>query len=177
MRRVSRTVLAAAVFSAVALSGCAAPGSDAGGGGNDGSGQPAIGGTGPDDATSNESGQQPSPGTTPAPAGDALPALLTITVDDGGGNVMTYTLSCEPVGGDHPDPAGACAGLAAAGAAAFSPPNPNQACTEIYGGPQTAAVTGTLAGKQLNSTFSRGNGCEIARWDALAAVFANAGGA
>jgi hypothetical protein len=42
------------------------------------------------------------------------------------------------------------------------------ACTMIYGGPQKATVTGTLEGQAVNATFERSNGCEIARWDAMA---------
>jgi len=174
MRRVIRTVLLASV--ALALSACADPASNSGAGG-EGSGQTSIGGTGPDDPTSKEEedGQQQTT-AAPTPAAPPLPAQLTVSVDDGSGGVTTYSLSCEPAGGDHPDPAAACAALAVAGAEAFGPPDPNQACTEIYGGPQTATVTGTLAGAPVNSTFSRQNGCEIARWDALTAVFANFGG-
>ncbi len=183
MRSVSR-ILVAAAFSALALGACAdptadtvgAPTADTVGGGGATSDDSASGGSGPDEATSNDGGSQPPASTTPKPTGDPLPAELTVTVDDGSGDITTYTLRCEPAGGEHPDPAVACAGLAAAGIEAFGPPDPGQACTEIYGGPQTATVTGTLAEAPVNATFSRANGCEIARWDALAAVFANAGG-
>ena len=40
-------------------------------------------------------------------------------------------------------------------------------CTQQYGGPETATITGTWQGEPVNSTLSRKNGCEIARWDAL----------
>jgi len=43
-----------------------------------------------------------------------------------------------------------------------------QVCTMIYGGPQTATVTGWLRGSAVKAKFSRTNGCEIARWDQLA---------
>ena len=108
--------------------------------------------------------------TPPAPSAPAVPADVQITVDDGAGTVTTYSLTCQPAGGDHPDPAGACSTLAA-GASAFAPPDPTRACTEIYGGPQVATVTGTLNGAAVNGTFGRGDGCQIARWEALAAVF------
>lgn len=172
MSRGTRTLLVATALSALALSACADPAGNAGG---DGSGQTAIGGSGPEDPTSNAS-EQPS-ATTPSPSGTPLPAQLSVTVDEGNGIVRTYALSCQPVGGDHPDPAAACAGLAAAGTEVFTPPNPDLACTEIYGGPQTAAVTGRVGSVQVSSTFSRANGCEIARWDALASLFASTGGA
>ncbi|MGI8691683.1 MAG: SSI family serine proteinase inhibitor [Geodermatophilaceae bacterium] len=183
MRRVSRTALVITALSALALTACADPSADsgtAGAGADDGSGQTAIRETGPDDPTSDDGddhGTDTGTESTTPPAGAALPAQLSVTVDDGNGNVTTYALSCEPVGGDHPDPAAACAGLAAAGTDVFAPTNPDLACTEIYGGPQTATVTGRVGGTQVTSTFSRENGCEIARWDAIAPVLGNSGGA
>ena len=35
-------------------------------------------------------------------------------------------------------------------------------CTQIYGGPETARVTGTINGKKVDRRFTRTNGCEIA---------------
>ena len=43
-------------------------------------------------------------------------------------------------------------------------------CTQQFGGPQPATVTGTVDGDQVDATFSRTDGCEISRWDALDAV-------
>lgn len=176
MRRRTRTALATAALATLALGACADPASDAGSGGGDGGGQNAVQTSGPDDATSNDYDRQPPSSTSP-PSGTPLPAQLSITVDDGTGKIATYSLSCEPAGGDHPDPAAACASLAAAGTEAFAPADPDLACTEIYGGPQTATVTGSLDGTQVNSAYNRTDGCQIARWDALADVFASAGGA
>ena len=48
-------------------------------------------------------------------------------------------------------------------------------CTEIYGGPQTATVTGTFAGAKVSTALARTNGCEIGRWDALSALVGAAG--
>jgi hypothetical protein len=45
------------------------------------------------------------------------------------------------------------------------PVAPMTACTEIYGGPATATVTGTLDGQEVDAEFRRTNGCEIARWE------------
>jgi hypothetical protein len=75
------------------------------------------------------------------------------------------TLQCFPHGGTHPDPDGACAALAE-NEDALEPVGGDVACTEIYGGNQVATITGT----GLHASFSRQNGCEIARWDALRAV-------
>ncbi|WP_026529932.1 hypothetical protein [Haematomicrobium sanguinis] len=45
--------------------------------------------------------------------------------------------------------------------------NPNVNCTTQYGGPSVAVVVGTYNGKTVDQTFSRGDGCEIAKWNAL----------
>jgi hypothetical protein len=45
------------------------------------------------------------------------------------------------------------------------------ACTQIYGGPQTALVTGEFRGRRVRATFNRKNGCEIARWNAVRFLF------
>jgi hypothetical protein len=38
-------------------------------------------------------------------------------------------------------------------------------CTQQYGGPEQATVTGTRDGEPIKVMFSRQDGCEIARWD------------
>lgn len=116
------------------------------------------------------------PSGSPSPTG--LPADLTITVDaSGSGDTQTWTLTCDPPGGDHPDPAWACAGIEeAGGVAAFDPVPRTAVCTEIYGGPQTAHVEGTVDGTPINADFSRTNGCEMSRWDALRAVLGDVAG-
>ena len=108
---------------------------------------------------------EPSGGVTGAGATE-----LTVVVRPGRGNQeWTYSLVCDPAGGDHPDPEAACRVLEELDAP-FAPVPPETMCTEIYGGPQTAAVTGTLRGEPVDATFDRTNGCEIARWDQHAAV-------
>jgi hypothetical protein len=92
---------------------------------------------------------------------------LTILVDDGAGGKTTWTLTCDPPGGTHPDPAAACRVLHAHGARALPPVRKDVACTQVYGGPQTATITGIWQGGRVGSSFSRINGCEISRWDLL----------
>jgi hypothetical protein len=115
--------------------------------------------------------QAESPGTTPSPApsstatASGATAALTITVDMGKGGVdTTWRLTCNPARGDHPDPVGACQALEVNGAGALPPVPKDRACTMIYGGPETATVTGTWNGENVSATFSRTNGCEINRW-------------
>lgn len=37
-------------------------------------------------------------------------------------------------------------------------------CTQVYGGPQTARVTGRLDGARIDRRFDRADGCGIADW-------------
>lgn len=102
---------------------------------------------------------------------------LTITLDRGeADDVEEWTLTCGPAGGTHPDPEAACAALEEVDSDVLSPVPPDTPCTMIYGGPQTATVAGTWQGEPLEAEFSRENGCEIARWDAMVDVLTEPGG-
>jgi hypothetical protein len=78
-----------------------------------------------------------------------------------------WTLRCDPATGTVDRPSQACRRLAGGGPALFAPVSPKVACTQIYGGPQRARVTGVLAGQRVWATFSRSDGCQIARWAKL----------
>jgi len=102
------------------------------------------------------------------PSDDGPGTSLTITVTaDEGATPKVYTLTCDPVGGNHPEPQAACDLLAQVGADIFEPTPTDQACTQVFGGPQTATVVGNLDGAKIDARFSRQNGCEINRWDTL----------
>jgi hypothetical protein len=66
------------------------------------------------------------------------------------------------------DPATACRRLQALGRRAFAPTPRNVACSQIYGGPSTAVVTGSYLGFPLWVRLRRDNGCETARWERVA---------
>ncbi|MGY1701948.1 SSI family serine proteinase inhibitor [Geodermatophilus sp. SYSU D00766] len=104
------------------------------------------------------------PGAATRPPADEL----LVEVDPGDGAAAArYTLTCgDAPGGDHPDPAAACAHLAGL-EDPFAPLPDDLACTEVYGGPQTARVTGTWGGVPVDLDLSRTDGCRIAQWDAL----------
>lgn len=112
-----------------------------------------------------------APSTPPAGFGGGVvePAdELQVRYDPGdGGPVSTWSLSCgEPVGGSHPEAAAACARLAEL-EDPFAPLPSDVACTEQYGGPQTASVLGSRDGKLVDLELSRVDGCRISQWDAL----------
>lgn len=88
----------------------------------------------------------------------------------------TYTLRCAPLGGTLANRAAACSRLARM-ARPFAPTPRNVACTDIYGGPQEALVTGRLRGYSVRAGFSRTNGCEISRWNRVSFLFPGAAAA
>jgi hypothetical protein len=89
---------------------------------------------------------------------------LSIAFSPGDGDATRHwTLRCGPVGGTLLQAAQACRRLAGL-EAPFAPVPKGSACTQVYGGPQTAIVTGRFRGRAIRATFGRGDGCEIARW-------------
>ena len=80
-----------------------------------------------------------------------------------------WTLHCPP-GGTLPDAATACQGLGELDDP-FAPVPKGSACTQIFGGPELADVSGTYNGRRVDTQFSRGNGCDIERWKRVGFLF------
>lgn len=102
---------------------------------------------------------------------------LTVTVERSGvaGADGTFELTCGPTGGTHPERQGACDRLAEVGATRTGPELFRAApqgtmCTMIYGGDASARIVGTWEGRAVDTTVTRGDGCEIARWNNLVPV-------
>jgi hypothetical protein len=93
---------------------------------------------------------------------------LLVEIHRGGGApTESYRLICgSTVTGDHPDGAAACTHLLAM-KNPFAPIPADEMCTMIYGGPQTAHVTGRWKGKPVDVSLSRVDGCRIAQWGSL----------
>ncbi|WP_043270285.1 SSI family serine proteinase inhibitor [Streptomyces sp. CT34] len=97
---------------------------------------------------------------------------LTVTVAHSGSARTdgTFELYCHPARGTRLDAARAaraCAELDRMtrwGRDAFAPVPQSARCTMMYGGPATAHVSGTWAGRRVNADFRRTDGCEIDRW-------------
>ena len=127
----------------------------------------------------------PSPEAPSAPAsgpGQGNAELSITVLPAEGASPLSYTLVCE--GGvpadefNHPSAAAACAALKQNTALLNgSTAGTGQACTEQYGGPQKATVTGMVDGRAVDASFARTNGCEISAWDAAKDVLGTAGGA
>ena len=90
---------------------------------------------------------------------------LKITVWPDGrseGDAKTYTLRCGPAAGTLPKVATACSKLGPM-PRPFGPVSRDAMCTEQYGGPQQALVTGRFEGHSVWAMFSATNGCQISR--------------
>ena len=104
------------------------------------------------------------------PAGAATKLSITVWPEGLDAGSKHYTLTCSPSGGTLPRPGFACRKLLAL-PAPFAPTPPNVMCTQIYGGPNVARVTGVLRGRKVWATFRRRNGCEIQRWERVGFLF------
>lgn len=105
-----------------------------------------------------------SPAARTPPRGD-----LSVTAWPSGRGrapVLHLALACPGGTGSVPRPAEACVVLAAHPEALLPPP-PDTACTQVYGGPSEALITGSWGGRQVRMHVSRTDGCGIARWDLL----------
>lgn len=81
------------------------------------------------------------------------------------GTESRYSLRCDPLGGTHPTRAAACRGLARLGRSIFRPVPPDMVCAELFGGPDTALVIGTVGGRPVWARFARDDACQIERWN------------
>ena len=116
--------------------------------------------------------------STPRPSaraqGGQPTGSLTIKVTPAPGSpARRWTLQCGPPGGSLPGAASACTAIARS-SNPFAPVPRGTMCSMIFSGPQTASVVGTWDGKQVNSSYSRSNSCQTARWNTLAALFPGA---
>jgi hypothetical protein len=106
-------------------------------------------------------------------ASTASVADLTVTVDpDGKGSKEAKTADVQCASADDSD---VCKSVDGMKPAVFEPVSGDTACTQQYGGPETATVTGTLHGETIDAKFSRVNGCEISRWKQAAPLLEAAG--
>jgi hypothetical protein len=119
----------------------------------------------------------PAPGSGTAGGSSRPENDLAIDVDLGDGSArQSWTLVCAGVAeGTHPQPDEACAHLQGLDEP-FAPIPADVSCTEQYGGPQTAHVTGVWGGEPVDLELSRVNGCFIGQWDSLGPLLPVDGG-
>jgi Subtilisin inhibitor-like len=127
---------------------------------------PSAGPSGPSAGPSTE----PTTPTPPVPPGPGVPDNLLITARESPSSPeLAWSLTCNPDGGTHPDPALACQTLSTV-QDPFATVPAGVVCSMIYYGPQTATVTGYWQGLPVSAQFSRVNGCEEQRWEKIAPV-------
>jgi hypothetical protein len=103
--------------------------------------------------------------------GGKIDLRVTVYPNGMGGDSTTWTLQCEPTGGDHPDRDAACARLAALDDP-FGKIKPVPRCNEIPGAsPEIAMIEGSFRGRMVDERFDRSSGCVFERWDRLGPVF------
>lgn len=98
-----------------------------------------------------------------APSGGGGLANLVVRVDADGakgpGAARELKLDCG-----SSSQSAACGVAAHVSDADLAPTPGTTACSQLYGGPETASIRGMLRGERVDASFSRINGCEIARW-------------
>ncbi len=111
-------------------------------------------------------------GAPPAPAAGEPSVRLTIAFlrDDGEPRRLS-TLRCR---GSRASARGWLRGVGAARACRVArrrasllttEPDPGRVCTQIYGGPERARISGRIGTREVARSFSRADGCRIADWD------------
>lgn len=83
---------------------------------------------------------------------------------------VTWQLNCPARTGNHPDPRGACERLESLSGDPFAPVPKGTLCLTIYGGPQTASISGNFGNMRVAASFRLVDSCEIARWKKLVPV-------
>ncbi len=126
----------------------------------------------------------PTDTTTAPPIGGPFPvADLTVTITHPDRDTVEYRVVClgdtatvTPIAvpaGLAIDEQAACTVLADAGVQqrlVEGPPD-DEICTQQYGGPDLAAIVGSLDDQSVDTTVDRVNGCGISTWDRLLAGF------
>lgn len=114
-------------------------------------------------------------GATTADPDSGTDAQLRIVLDGGEFDGLSYTITCT--GGaatvepevEGVDPVTACQRLQHPDVVQrlVEGPPADRICTEVYGGPQVATITGAIDGDAVDTKVGRTNGCEIDTWDRL----------
>jgi len=127
---------------------------------------------------------EPGGGAGRGPVDAGPPVRLAVVVEPGRGvRAVESTLTCD--GGeavasgaiaDRGEDA-ACARVREIADLLLTAPDRDRVCTSIYGGPQTALVSGTIGAQRVERAFSRENGCAISDWDAAVPLLPQTEGA
>jgi hypothetical protein len=105
---------------------------------------------------------------------------LTVSVKDGEGKEANGTLKCEEgtaEGSGFLESSADEHCRAARGLEQLltTQPPKDRVCTQVYGGPQTARITGTFGAQDVARSLSRTDGCQIEDWKQADALLAPSG--
>lgn len=105
-----------------------------------------------------------APGASPA---SGSTALRVVYYEDGREpeTKIVHSLRCDPPGGTLPRRTAACRELRRLGISTLRPIPAAKACTQIYGGPQVAIISGRVNGRPVWARLRRDDGCQIDRWE------------
>jgi Subtilisin inhibitor-like len=120
-------------------------------------------------------GLSPSPSSLPPGPGRGDAELAIMVKPSDSEPAVNYTLKCRngaPTNeSHHPTAAKACEVLKKnPGVLTPQPRGKDVVCTQQYGGPQTATVTGVVDGVPVNISFALRDGCEISQWNAAESI-------
>jgi hypothetical protein len=113
-------------------------------------------------------------------SGDSQTVNLKVRVADGNGKVASATLECDggsaKGGGFLEDSADQhCRDALAMEKLLTTQPASDRVCTQLYGGAQTARITGTFGAQDVARSLKRTNGCEIEDWKQADALLSPSG--
>ncbi len=96
------------------------------------------------------------------------PIGLTVRYDDAAGRAHRATLTCRgerarATGWLARSPVRACRRARKLPA----PPPQGAICTQVYGGPQRARITGRVGSRRIDRALKRTDGCRIDEWDRM----------
>jgi len=133
----------------------------------------------PEPETTDQPQPEPEPETTDEPlgAGPYPIADIVIDIDPGDGATGTYRLVCRGdtatfTGETALDAGRACLALDERDVRnrLLTDDHLELGCTQQYGGPQLAHITGSIEDNAVDATINRANGCGIADWGGLLAA-------
>jgi hypothetical protein len=108
------------------------------------------------------------PGSTAAAGADAVTLTIVFSRRPGAARVAHLRCRGSRASADGflraTGAARACAHARAVARLLTTPPDPNRACTEIFGGPERAVVIGRIGDRRVHRRFERTDGCEVADW-------------
>ncbi|MDE8669959.1 SSI family serine proteinase inhibitor [Pseudarthrobacter sp. H3Y2-7] len=127
------------------------------------------------DPTTTAPGPSPSPPSLPPGPGHGDAELAIMVKPSDSQPAINYTLTCRngaPTDeSQHPSAAKACEALKNNPEVLIPQPRGKDVvCTQQYGGPQTATVTGMVDGVPVDISFALRDGCEISQWNAAESI-------